>query len=132
MSAAPERNIPLLTKVSDIFIDFHPLPKTLSPRAYCLNALFYLYQTKSILKSTLSHWISTFYCSLETRFHNKIWIFANLPFFFEHLNFEDHWCRAQGLSKNVSNVLDLYHNKKKKGGANLSPSPRQPANQTSG
>ena len=31
---------------------------------YCLNALFYLYQTK--LRPTFSHWILTFYSSFES------------------------------------------------------------------
>ena len=34
--------------------------------AYCLNALFYLYQTKSILRLTSKNWISTLYSSFET------------------------------------------------------------------
>ena len=37
--------------------------------------------------------------------------------------FADYWSRAQGLSKNVSNVIDLYHNKKIEGGG---PSSREP------
>ena len=32
----------------------------LSPQAYCLNALFYLHQSKFIFRPTSSHWISTF------------------------------------------------------------------------
>jgi len=40
----------------------------------------------------------------------NIWIFANLPFF------ADYCSRAQGLSKNASNVIDVYHNKKIEGG----------------
>ena len=31
-----------------------------------MNALFYLYQTKSIFRPTLDHWISTFYSSLKS------------------------------------------------------------------
>ena len=38
----------------------------LSFQAYCLNALFYLHQTKSIFSPTSSHWISTFYSALES------------------------------------------------------------------
>ena len=38
---------------------------------YCLNALFYLYQTKSKFRPTSSHWISTFYSSLESLEHEK-------------------------------------------------------------
>ena len=30
---------------------------------------------------------------------------------------------SQKLSKNVSNIIDLYHNKKKRRGVNLSPGP---------
>ena len=32
----------------------------LSSQAYCLNALFYLYQTKCIFEPTCTHWFSTF------------------------------------------------------------------------
>ena len=38
----------------------------LCPQTYCLNALFYLYPTLSIFRSTSSHWILTFYSSLES------------------------------------------------------------------
>ena len=38
----------------------------LSPQAYCLNAIFCIYPTKSILRPTSGHRISTFYSSLES------------------------------------------------------------------
>ena len=39
--------------------------------------------------------------------------------------FSNCWGRAQGLFINVSNVIDLYHNKKIGGGGQFDP-PRQP------
>ena len=43
----------------------------LSSQAYCLNALVYLYLTKSEFWPTSSHWISTFYSSLESLQHKE-------------------------------------------------------------
>ena len=48
-----------------------PIPVCPSPQAYCLNTLFYLFQTKSIFRPTSSHWISTFYSSLESPYQKQ-------------------------------------------------------------
>ena len=53
-----------------------------------------------------------------TRFCNKyldFWKFA--------ICFADYWSIAQGLSKNISNVLYLYYNKR---GSQIAPPPREP------
>ena len=63
---------------------------------------------------------------LLTRFPINIWIFINLPFFSS-----DYWSRARGLSENISNVIDLCHNKKIEGeGVNLTPSPQGTRHET--
>ena len=47
------------------------IPYCLIPQANCLNALFYLHQTKSKFIPTYSHRISTFYISLESLKHKE-------------------------------------------------------------
>ena len=59
--------------------------------------------------------------ALRIDFAINIWIFENRPFFADFCR-----SRAQGVSKNVSIVIDLYHNKKNEGVVNLTPSPREP------
>ena len=54
---------------------------------------------------------------LQLDFAINIWIFGNFPFF------ADHRGRVQGLSKNVSNVIDLYHNMKINGRGQYDPPP---------
>ena len=44
---------------------------------------------------------------LKTRFRNKYLDYCKFAIFFA-----DYWSRALGLSKNLSNVIDMYHNKK--------------------
>ena len=109
--------------------------------------IFYLCQTKSIFRPTSSHWILTFYSSLESqlqkqedckflqsnfaqilnrRLRSFSWIHFFCTFFcciirfrkkFFHfckftIFFVDYWSRAQGFTKNVSNVIDFCNNKK--------------------
>ena len=44
----------------------------------------------------------------------------------------DYWSWAQWLSKNISNLINLYRNKKIQGVVNLAPPPSQTVNQKSG
>jgi len=60
----------------------------------------------------------TFEFDMSTRFRNKYLDFCKIAIFLA-----DYWNRAQGLSKNVSNVIDLDHNKKIEGGGNWPPPP---------
>ena len=59
-----------------------------------------------------------------TRFRNWYLDFSNFFIFYE-----DHWSKAQGFSKNVSNFIDLYHNKKIERDK-FNPPPRQPVSKT--
>ena len=54
---------------------------------------------------------------LITRFRSKYLDFWKFAIFFL-----DYWSSAQRLSKNISNVIDFFNNKKK-GGINLTPTP---------
>ena len=63
--------------------------------------------------------------ALRIDFAINIWIFENRPFFADFCR-----SRAQGVYKNVSIVIDLYHNKKNEGVVNLTPSPQGTSHET--
>ena len=85
---------------------------SLSPQAYCLYALFYLYQTKSIIRTTFGHWILTFESS-SWKSLNKISHFlrrncidfctGSFSVFLEY--------KFEKAFQKCINVKDLYHNK---------------------